>query len=115
MKRRFLPLTIALAGLLAFVAVAAMKSDTPQPAAGASLTLASELARAQPRQLPQPAPAPAHTPADGALDAAPAAPTTPAAEAAPEPEQPSVKTGCGKAVPCPNRSCEDCPFNIYLK
>jgi hypothetical protein len=30
-------------------------------------------------------------------------------------EQPKVKTGCGKAVPCPNRSCETCPFNIYLK
>jgi hypothetical protein len=30
-------------------------------------------------------------------------------------EQPKIKTGCGKAVPCPNRSCENCPFNIYLK
>jgi len=29
--------------------------------------------------------------------------------------QPEVKTGCGKAVPCPNKSCETCPFNIYLK
>jgi len=25
------------------------------------------------------------------------------------------KTGCGKAEPCPGRSCEDCPHNRLLK
>jgi len=47
---------------------------------------------------------------------APTAQAEPGAQAeAQTVDEPAVKTGCGKAVPCPNRDCKDCPLNRYLK
>jgi len=42
------------------------------------------------------------------------APTAVTPEVADSTEEARPLTGCGKPTPCPNRDCEDCPYNIYL-
>ena len=95
MRNRSAPLALALCALLVFAGIAYMRAesaDRSRPAA------AVEAARS-----PAPAEASPQT-------AAPAGDShTPGAEGQ------AAKTGCGKPVPCPNRSCEDCPNNVRLK
>jgi len=99
MRKRFVPLAIALASLAAFGVLGAINGgSTPsqQPAAAAPAVSAESAA---PDSAPTgTAPAPAAQEAAG----------NPGAAATPV-------TGCGKPVPCPNRDCADCPHNIYLK
>jgi hypothetical protein len=112
MKKRYAALAIALASLLAFVVFAASQNDPaqevgqayvpPAPVAEQQGNAAAPAPRAAPI-MQEPAPAPVTNPVQ--------AKQPPASE----PEQPAVRTGCGKAVPCPNRDCKDCPYNIYLK
>ncbi len=112
MKKRYAALAIALASVLAFVVFAASQNDPAQ-----------EVRQAY--AAPVPVAEQPEDPAALAPNAAPvnevpaAAPVTNPSEAKEPPtlgsEQPAVQTGCGKAVPCPNRDCKDCPYNIYLK
>jgi len=101
MRKRFVPLAIALASLAAFGVLGVINGgSTPlqQPAAAAP-AVSTEPA----------APGPA-TIGDAS------APAAQAEEAASNPEGAATPvTGCGKPVPCPNRDCADCPHNIYLK
>lgn len=122
MTKRFLPLAVALAALLGFVLMAAVRSETRQPPVSACRSPVAEPAALQIDHSPRPASgdapdqvAPELAPSAPSAPANPATPAEAAAEPQPEPTQPPVKTGCGKAAPCPNRSCEDCPFNIYLR
>ncbi len=112
MKKRYAALAIALASLLAFVVLAASHNDSTREVGQ------SHVVRAPVAVHPQAAPA---APADPTtIEQEPAAlPVSdwreverpPAADA----DQASVTTGCGKAVPCPNRDCKDCPYNIHLR
>jgi len=101
MRKRFVPLVIALVSLAAFGVLGVLTGgSTPsqQPAAAAPATTAESTA---------PAPAPTgDAPAPAAQAEEPAG--NPGGAATPV-------TGCGKPVPCPNRDCADCPHNIYLK
>lgn len=122
MTKRFLPLAVALAALLGFVLMAAVRSETRQPPVSVCRSPVGEPAALQIDHSPGPASgeapdqvAPELAPSASSAGAGPARPAEAAAEPRPEPTQPPVKTGCGKATPCPNRSCEDCPFNIYLR
>ena len=110
MAKQFLPLTIALASLCALAAFAALlPGSTPHPKPG---YLSSAVG--QPKMAAQAAPRAADLQAEAAEPATEATNVTgqkstrPAAKTA-------GQTGCGKHTPCPNKSCEDCPFNIYLK
>jgi len=101
MRKRFLPLAIALASLAAFGVLGALTGgSTPsqQPAAAAPAVSVDSTA-------------PGPTPTGDA--------PAPAAQAEKAPGNPGKAatpvTGCGKPVPCPNRDCADCPHNIYLK
>jgi len=103
MKKQFVPLAIALASLLAFAAVAAFNSGAPDRP-----ETTHAVSAADPADFEAQASAPlADFPAKA--DSAPAQQEAQPATRAP------VKTGCGKPVPCPGRSCEDCPNNIYLR
>ena len=101
MRKRFVPLAIALASLAAFGVLGAINGgSTPsqQPAAAAPAVSAESAA---PDSAPTgTAPAPAAQAEEAAGN--PGAAATPV-------------TGCGKPVPCPGRDCADCPHNIYLK
>lgn len=98
MKRFLAPLALTLGLVLVVAAAASLRSGpadhTPQSHV-ASLPAGPAVADVEP-------PAPAQASADS---------TAPAVQA----EEPAPKTGCGKAVPCPNRDCKDCPANRYLK
>ena len=109
MKRFLAPLALTLGLVLVVVAAASLSSGpadhspqtqaAPQPAGPAVADV----------QHPTPV---AQAPTGGAALADSAAPAAqPEAQPA---EQPAVKTGCGKAVPCPGRDCRDCPANRYL-
>ena len=90
MRNRSAPLALALCALLVFAGIAYMRAESAD--------------RSRPAAAVEAADAPA------AAEAAPAGDSqTPGAEGQ------AVKTGCGKPVPCPNRSCEDCPSNVRLK
>jgi len=101
MRKRFVPLVIALVSLAAFGVLGVLTGgSTPsqQPAAAAPATTAESTA---------PAPAPTGD--------APA-PAAHIEETAESPQVPAtVVTGCGKPALCPGRDCADCPHNIYLK
>ena len=101
MRKRFVPLAIALASLAAFGVLGVLTGgSTPsqQPAAVAP-AVSAEPAAPGPETIG---------------DAS--APAAQAEEAASNPEGAvTLVTGCGKPVPCPNRDCADCPHNIYLK
>ena len=43
------------------------------------------------------------------------APTVVTPEVPDSTEEARPLTGCGRPTPCPNRDCEDCPYNIYLQ
>ncbi len=112
MKSRYAALAIALGSVLAFVVLAASHNDSARgagpgdvvPAAVEEQPRAAPVAPSNPTTAEQKlAPPPAIHPAQ--VDQPPAA----------GPQQPAVRTGCGKAVPCPNRDCKDCPYNMYLK
>jgi hypothetical protein len=101
MRKRFVPLVIALASLAAFGVFGVLTGPStlsPQPAAAAPATTAESTA---------PAPAPTGN------APAPAAQAEEAAEDAGAPA--TVVTGCGKPALCPGRDCADCPHNTYLK
>jgi len=109
-KRFLAPLALTLGLVLVLVAAASFRSGpadhSPQTQV-ASRPAGPAVADAE-RSAPL-----AQTPAGSTAPAARAEPA-PQAEAQPA-EEPAVKTGCGKAVPCPNRDCKDCPLNRYLK
>ena len=101
MRKRFVPLVIALVSLAAFGVLGTLTGGSPpsqQPAAAAPAV-----------SVDSTAPAPVPT-ADAP---APAAQAEEAAEDAGAPA--TVVTGCGKPALCPGRDCADCPHNIYLK
>lgn len=100
MKRRFLPLIGALLLLSGLVSAALLQGESADTVSPTPISVS--------------APAPAEGPAAPADlgDKPVAEPATEPATAA-EPER--VVTGCGKPTPCPDRSCEDCPRNIYLR
>ncbi len=109
MKRFLAPLALTLGLVLVVVVAASLSSGPadhrPQPAGPAVA------------DVEQPAPvAQAHAGNVALADsAAPAAQAQPAPQPEAQPaEKPAVKTGCGKAVPCPGRDCKDCPANRYL-
>jgi hypothetical protein len=115
MKRFLAPLALTLGLVLVVVAAASLRSGpadhspqtqvAPQPAGPAVADVQHPTSVAQ-------APAGGTALADST---APAAQAQPAAQPEAQPaEQPAVKTGCGKAVPCPGRDCKDCPLNRYL-
>jgi len=110
MRKRFVPLVIALVSLAAFGVLGVLTGgSTPsqQPAAAAPATTAESTAPAPAPTGDAPAPAPTgDAPAPAAQAEEPAG--NPGGAATPV-------TGCGKPVPCPNRDCADCPHNIYLK
>jgi len=107
MKTRFVPLAIALTSLIALGVVGALtvgSGPSEQPAAAVPPPEVSSTA-------PSPAPA-----ADASVPAAQPVDAAPSVKAAEDTRAPAAPvTGCGKAVPCPNRDCADCPHNIYLK
>ena len=113
-KRFLAPLALTLGLVLVLVAAASLRSgpaDHIPQAQVASGPAVSDVER--------PAPL-AQTPADSTALAVqadePGGSAQPAARAEAQPaDEPAVKTGCGKAVPCPNRDCKDCPLNRYLK
>lgn len=113
MRKRFLPLIAALAGLLAFVALlTARPGNEPEQRTTLSAPPAATAVAVEPApaaETPQPEPVSPQTAAEP-----PAKDPGARSEAASAAGQ-RVQTGCGKAVPCPNRDCKDCPFNIYLK
>jgi hypothetical protein len=95
-KRFLAPLALTLGLVLVLVAAASLRSgpaDNRPQSQVASQPAVSDTEQSAPL---------AQTPADS---------TAPAVQA----EEPAVKTGCGRAVPCPNRDCKDCPANRYLK
>jgi len=116
-KRFLAPLALTLGLVLVLVAAASFRSgpaDHQQQTQVASRPAGPAVADAE-----QSAPL-AQTPADSTAAAVqadePGGSAQPAARAEAQPaDEPAVKTGCGKAVPCPNRDCKDCPLNRYLK
>lgn len=112
MKKRYAALTIALASVLAFAVFAASQNDPPQEVGQAYVAPASVAEQQQNATAPAPNAAPITQEPAPAPTASPAAAKEPPAS---ESDQPALRTGCGKAVPCPNRDCRDCPHNIYLK
>ncbi len=112
MKKRYAALTIALASVLAFAVFAASQNDPAQEVGQAYVAPAPV---AEQQQNPT-GPAPKAAPITQAPVPAPAASPAQAKEPpVSESDQPAARTGCGKAVPCPNRDCRDCPHNIYLR
>jgi hypothetical protein len=110
MKRFLAPLALTLGLVLVVVAAASFRSGPADPSP--QTQVASQPAGPAVSDVERPAPV-AQAPT-GSI--APAAQAQPAAQAEAQPaEEPAVKTGCGKAVPCPNRDCKDCPLNRYLK
>ena len=103
MSRLIFPLAISLGIVLAASAGAFLRTDQPESheqarlvstTAGADLPLLET--QAPPTMRVEP------------LGSAGDQPTSPATEGV-------IKTGCGRATPCPGRSCEDCPLNRLLK
>ena len=104
MRRLILPLAISLGIVLAVSAGAFLRTDqpeSPEQARLVSTTAGGDLA-------PLATQAPATTAGVKPLGSAGDQPTSPATEGV-------IKTGCGRATPCPGRSCEDCPLNRLLK
>jgi len=102
--KRFLPpLAIAL-GLVLALAAASLRSAPSESEAQTQVA-----ARAAAPAVPDTEPSSAQVDVE----------SNPTGSVAQEKTQPTdqlvVKTGCGKAVPCPNRDCKDCPLNRYLK
>jgi len=92
--KRFLPLVVSLALLLAFSAAAYVRSA---PSGQIEVAQAAQVADVSQPEAARPA-LPANAEAGDATQAA----------AVP-------KTGCGRAEPCPGRDCRDCPSNYLLK
>lgn len=100
MKRRFLPLIGALLLLVGLASAALIQGepvDTVSPARVSSSSVAPVDVPVEP----------------SALEPQTAAERTAGRGSSAEPAR--VITGCGKPTPCPDRSCEDCPRNIYLR
>ena len=102
MKKRLMILALALTAVTAFALVAVLSSGST----GHETQLG---------QLPAVAAAEVETSraAPTAESIAPA-PTAVTPEVPDSTEEALPRTGCGKPTPCPNRDCEDCPYNIYL-
>jgi hypothetical protein len=98
MKRFLAPLALTLGLVLVVAAAASLRSGPADHTAQAQIASGP----AGPAVADVEPPAPVQAAADS---------TAPAVQA----EDPAPKTGCGKAVPCPNRDCKDCPANRYLK
>ena len=104
MRRLILPLAISLGIVLAASAGAFLRTD--QPESHEQARLVSTTAGADlPLLATQ---APPTTAGVEPLGSAGDQPTGSATEGV-------IKTGCGRATPCPGRSCEDCPLNRLLK
>jgi TolA-binding protein len=100
MKKRFLPLIGALLLLTGLASVALVQGQSADTGSTARVS--------------SPATAPAEAPVEpSAQDVQSAAEQS--AQPANSGESSKVITGCGKPTPCPDRSCEDCPRNIYLR
>ena len=120
MKRFLAPLALTLGLVLVVVAAASLRSgpaDNRPQSQVASQPAAADAERSAPlAQTPADSTAPAVQAEEPGGSAQPAARAEPAPRAEAQPaEEPAVKTGCGRAVPCPNRDCKDCPANRYLK
>ena len=103
MRRLILPLAISLGIVLAVSAGAFLRTDQPESPGQAPPLYTTAGSGSAPLETQAP-PTTTAEPLGRAGDQ----PTGPATEGA-------IKTGCGKATPCPGRSCEDCPLNRLLK
>jgi len=113
-KKLLAPLTITLGLMLALGAAASLRSGPPEP--GTPLQLASPASQTKISDAVVPVAPPEETVGTATSGSSAFDTTAPPAESeTASPDGPVVKTGCGKPTPCPNRSCEDCPFNRYLK
>jgi hypothetical protein len=109
MQKRYAALAIALVSLLAFVVLAAFHHGSAQGVGP------SHVVPAPVEERPAVVPVPPSNLTTVEPEPAPPESIDPRRAEAAKPQQPAVRTGCGKAVPCPNRDCADCPHNIYLK
>ena len=131
MKKRLMILALALTAVTAFALVAVLNSGSTGhetqlgqlPAVAAAEAETSRAAPTAESIAPVPTALTQEVTDSARVETSRAAPTAEPIAPAPTAVTPEVAdsteearplTGCGKPTPCPNRDCEDCPYNIYL-
>jgi len=131
MKKRLMILALALTAVTAFAIVAVLSSGSTGhetqlgqvPAVAAARVETSRAAPTAESIAPISTAATQEVTDSARVETSRAAPTAEPIAPAPTAVTPEVAdsteearplTGCGKPTPCPNRDCEDCPYNIYL-